>query len=110
MDKAHHLAKLINEKLLDNNLVKEYQLYEKLISSNPDFKKMEDRLKDYQKKMVSLKYQNDESYNQIFQEYSKLRNEFENNPLINNYLILKEDLNDYLQEINDLINKGLNSD
>ena len=70
-------AKELNDYLLNLEVIKEYQKYERLIDQDNEIKELE------------------------------LKAEFENNPIVVNYLYLKEEVNEILQFINSYINGQL---
>ncbi len=50
-------AKALNQWILDQEVVKEFQKYETLIHNNPDLLNTEEELKDIQKQIVNAKHQ-----------------------------------------------------
>lgn len=98
---------MINNYLLNLEVIKEYQKYENLIYQNEELKRLEDKIKNYQKKIVNQKAKMDENVDKTIEEYHKLKNEFENHPIVVNYLYLKEEVDEILQSINSYINGQL---
>lgn len=97
----------LNQWLLSQEVVIEYKKYEQLIKNNPELQLQERRLKDLQKEIVNRKH-TDEDCDILIKEYEIKKEEFFNNPIINNYLLLKEDVNQLLQQVNSIINKEIN--
>ena len=54
-------AKQLNDYLLNLEVIKEYQKYEQLINQNTKIRKMEAKIKAYQKKIVNQKAKQDET-------------------------------------------------
>lgn len=100
-------AKELNDYLLNLEVIKEYQKYERLIDQDNEIKELELKIKAYQKKIVNQKANQDETVVKTIDEYQKLKAEFENNPIVVNYLYLKEEVNEILQFINSYINGQL---
>ena len=99
-------AKTLNQWILDQEIVKEFHKYEKLIINNPELIKTEDELKQMQKDIVNQKHQGiDCTF--LIQDYEKKKKEFDENPIIYNYLSLKEEVNELLNQVQDDINQQL---
>ena len=54
-------AKELNDYLLNLEVIKEYQKYERLIDQDNEIKKLETKIKAYQKKIVNQKANQDET-------------------------------------------------
>ena len=63
--------------------------------------------KAYQKKIVNQKAKQDETVIKTIKEYQKIKEEFENHPLVVNYLYLKKEVDEIIQSINSYINGQL---
>lgn len=100
-------AQELNDYLLNLDVIKEYQKYEELINQDDKIKKLEIKMKAYQKKIVNQKAKQDERVVNTITEYQKIKDEFENHPLVVNYLYLKEEVDEILQSINSYINGQL---
>lgn len=107
LNRSLDYAKQLNEYLLNLEVIKEYQKYEKLIHQDDKIKKLEIKMKAYQKKIVNQKASQDERVIKTIDEYQKMKEEFENHPFVVNYLYLKEEVNGLLQSINSYINGQL---
>ncbi|WP_279160995.1 YlbF family regulator [Thomasclavelia cocleata] len=100
-------AKQLNDYLLNLEVIIEYQKYEQLINQNTKIRKMEAKIKAYQKKIVNQKAKQDETVIKTIKEYQKIKEEFENHPLVVNYLYLKKEVDEIIQSINSYINGQL---
>ena len=94
-------AKALNQWILDQEVVKEFQKYETLIHNNPDLLNTEEELKDIQKQIVNAKHQG------LIESYENKRKLFDENPIVYNYLLLKQEVNDLVTQIQDDINEQL---
>lgn len=93
--------------ILNEPVVQEYKKYERLIQNNEKLKNDEKKLKQLQKKIVWQKANQDDDVIQTIAIYKKKKTEFENHPLVVNYLYLKQEVDDLLQSINIRINNQL---
>jgi len=107
LNRSLDYAKQVNDYLLNLEVIKEYQRYEQLINQDDKIKKLEVKMKAYQKKIVNQKANQDETVVKTIAKYQAIRTEFENHPLVVNYLYLKEEVNEILQSINNYINGQL---
>ena len=107
MNHSLDYAKRLNDYLLNLEVIKEYQKYEQLINQNTKIRKMEAKIKAYQKKIVNQKAKQDETVIKTIKEYQKIKEEFENHPLVVNYLYLKKEVDEIIQSINSYINGQL---
>lgn len=96
----------LNQWLLSQEVVIEYQKYEKAIMNNPYLSKKEEKLKELQKEIVNRKYK-DEKCDSLIQEYEMMKEEFFHHPIVHNYLLLKEEVNQLVQQINFIINNEI---
>jgi len=89
--------------------VKTYQKFENVINSNKDLKKRFAELKAIQKQLVNAKaIQKQNAIKQFSQTYDEARNSFENEPLIETYLDLQNEINQLLIEVKEIIETELN--
>ncbi len=107
MNHSLDYAKQLNDYLLNLEVIIEYQKYEQLINQNTKIRKMEAKIKAYQKKIVNQKAKQDETVIKTIKEYQKIKEEFENHPLVVNYLYLKKEVDEIIQSINSYINGQL---
>ncbi len=106
LDRLEELASQINLELLDNPLVKEFQQLEKAYRDNEYLQQLEKKIVAIQKEIVIVKSKK-ESVRELVREYEKIKEELSGNPLAINYQVAREELNDFLQEINKYINNQL---
>ena len=99
-------AKQLNQWILNQDVVKEFQKYEKLIQEQPQLLELETELKDMQKEIVQKKY-HDEDCQELIALYNQKKQAFDENPLVYNYLAYKQEVNDLLIQIQDMINQGI---
>ena len=107
MNHSLNKKKKINDYLLNLEVIKEYQKYEKIIHQDNKIVELEDKIKAYQKKIVNQKANQDENVVKTIEEYQKIKNDFENHPIVVNYLYLKEEVDEILQSISSYINGQL---
>lgn len=107
MNRSLEYAEKLNDYLLELEVIKEYQKYEELIYHDDKISKLEAKMKAYQKKIVNQKANKDPTVVKTIEEYQKIKNDFENHPLVVNYLYLKQEVDDMLQSINTYINGQL---
>lgn len=103
MNEAITIALKINKLLLEEPLIIEYKKLEQLIGKQ--IKEDDKKIRSLQKKMSENLGLID--YEKYKKEYLDAKTLFDNNPMYNNYLIIKEEVNDILNEIQKIINHGL---
>ena len=107
LDKIENLALKLNQLILNEPVVQEFQKYEQLIQKNEKLKNDEKELKKLQKKIVQQKAKQDDDVENTIMIYKQKKAVFENHPLVVNYLYLKQEVDDLLQTINMQINNQL---
>ncbi|MBS5588357.1 MAG: YlbF family regulator [[Clostridium] spiroforme] len=107
LNRSLDYAKKINEYLLNLEAVKEYQKFEKILHQDSKIAKLEKEIKIYQKKIVNQKANQDDNVVKTIEEYQKIKNDFENHPIVVNYLYLKKEVDEILQSISSYINGQL---
>ena len=80
MNHSLDYEKQLNDYLLNLEVIKEYQKYEQLINQNTKIRKMEAKIKAYQKKIVNQKAKQDETVIKTIKEYQKIKQELEKPP------------------------------
>lgn len=98
----------VQEQLHNTPEYKRYQALRSFIDANPSYIQREEELKLMQKDMVQ--FLNDREYDKhqaIKVKYETLKKEFDNDPAVVEYQRAKEDLNDLLIEIAQLIETGI---
>lgn len=106
MSKVEDKAKELNNWLLNQELIKEYKKYETLIKKHPEISKQQKTLKAMQKKIV-IEKSKDHDCSSLIHEYELMKEQYYNNPIVNNYIVLKEEVNNLIQQINNIINQGI---
>ena len=99
-------AKALHDWILEQEVVKEFQRYETLIENHQELKELEQELKDLQKQIVKVKHE-DMDASELVQNYQKKKQLYDENPLIYNYFLLKQEVNILFQEITSEINTKL---
>lgn len=99
-------AEALNQWILNQDIVKEYQRYEKKIQNDEVLKALEKELKQMQQAIVKAKHLNNDCES-LIQAYQKKKKSFDENPLVYNYLVLKEEVNALLNQIQNDINLEL---
>lgn len=104
MKAKEELFKLIKE----DPLVVEYQKLENIVNSDNNLKKAVGELFDMQQQIVQLKYIDKlQMAEKLENDYRVKRALIETNPVIHNYLILQDEVNDLLKLIKEIIEDGL---
>lgn len=91
---------------MEQEVIQEYQKYEKLIRSDKSLSQMEIELKKMQQNIVNKKHNGIECQKDI-DDYLKMKEEFDSHPIVLNYLMLKEEVNRLILFIQDDINQQL---
>lgn len=99
-------AQTLNQWILKQEVVIEYRKYEKLVKDNDFLQKEELVLKKLQKQIVKEKHLGTDCQ-ELIQEYEERKKSFDENPIVFNYLVLKQEVNDLISLIQDDINKQL---
>ena len=104
MKAKEELFKLIKE----DPLVVEYQKLENIVNSDNNLKKAVGELFDMQQQIVLLKYIDKlQMAEKLENDYRVKRALIETNPVIHNYLILQDEVNELLKSIKEIIEDGL---
>lgn len=99
-------AQLLNQWILQQDVVLEFKRYESLLKKNPQLRTLEEELKQLQKEIVQKKHQ--KLYcDDTIQEYQRKKQLFDENPIIHNYLLYKQEVNDLLYQIQNDIHTQL---
>lgn len=107
LDNIKAKAEALNQYLLNNEVIKEYQQYEKLIKNNKKLQALEREIKQLQKQIVNQKSKQDGSVTKTIEIYNVKKETFEKHPLVVNYLYLRQEVDMILQYINTRINGEL---
>ncbi|MBO6047445.1 MAG: YlbF family regulator [Erysipelotrichaceae bacterium] len=104
-DAVAEAAHRLNELILEDPLIKEYQQYESWIKGS-DLEELEASIKNMQQELLEKKALN-EDITELEARYNQAQEEFSSHPLVVNYLYLKEEVNNRLLEIESMINTEL---
>ena len=105
MNNLHELALNLNKEILNHPLIKEYQTLELKVLNDDKLKNIDYELRKAQKEMVEHSTKDDYEFYQ--DKYVKLKDYASENPLFQNYIILKEEVQNLLNQISYLIKKDL---
>ena len=101
MTNALNISKKLHDELLNHPLVIEYKKYLNIINSNPSYKQIDLELRKMQKEIIN-------NYSEeLVNEYKTLKETFLNDDIVSKYLSLKEELNNLLNTLQDIINDNL---
>jgi len=104
MKAKEELFKLIKE----DPIVVEYQKLENIVNSDNNLKKAVGELFDMQQQIVQLKYIDKlQMAEKLENDYRVKRALIETNPVIHNYMILQDEVNELLKSIKEIIEDGL---
>lgn len=107
MSEKDKLIQLIEE----NEEIKRYKKIEKLMNEHKEIKVKIQQLKAIQKQLVNAKEIGKTEAIKVFQEkFDLLYQEIEEFPLMSEYLALQSDINAMLQEVQDIIQDGIELD
>ena len=104
-DRIIELAQQINQELLNLALIKEYQSLENKVLNDETLKNIDYELRKAQKEMVENSTKED--FHIYQNKYVKLLDIAKENPLLQNYISLKEELQELLNQVSSLIKKDL---
>ena len=99
-------AVALNEWILSQEVVQEFKILEKYIHAHEELHLLEESLKQMQQDIVNKKHQGDDTV-QLIEDYEKKMDEFSSHPVIHNYLLLKDEVNELLLTIEEDIKKQL---
>lgn len=101
----------LKEEILALEVVKEYQRYYQIIKQNSNLHSKIKELHHLQKEIVNAKeFGLTNALLQYQNAYDKLLKEFDDNPLLANYLALKNEVNNLLILITEIIQNDLNKE
>lgn len=99
-------AKKLNDDLKELDVSKEYFNLKKLISEDSYLNDLLDVINKTQKEMKEHLKNNDiKSYNASKKTLEVLKQEFIENPLINNYIVVKKEVYDVLEQIVNILSE-----
>lgn len=88
---------------LDQDIVKQYFALEKKISNDESLLKLQEDLKIAQKNLA-LSINDNLKHKENLKIYLSLKNELENNPMVVNYNLLKEEIYNRLKNLQEKLN------
>ena len=101
MNSTIKISKELHDALINHPLVQEYKKYQEIINSNPKYKEIDIELRSMQKDIIN-------NYSvELVNEYKKKKYEYLNDIVVSKYLSLKEELNNLLNTLQDIINENL---
>ncbi|PKK96555.1 MAG: hypothetical protein CVV58_05760 [Tenericutes bacterium HGW-Tenericutes-3] len=103
------------EKLIDlviqNEEIQRYKRIEKVINDNKNLKAKFNQLKAIQKQMINAKQiGKQQAIIEFEKRYQTLLDEIESYPLMSDYLALQGDINEMLQQVQSIIEEGIEKD
>ena len=102
MNNIDELLSSLKNELQNEECVKEYFYYKKLLANDESIKALDEQVRFHQKEMCRNK-DNNEKYFEEKEIYEKLKNQLENNPILINYQIAKEEVNSLLVDIKNIL-------
>ena len=102
MNKFDELLSSLKEELQNEECVKQYFYYKNLVDNDPSLKELDEQVRFHQKEMCRNKDNNDV----YFKEkaiYEELKNKLDNNPILINYQIARDEVFSLLVDIKNLL-------
>ncbi len=104
---SNEIAKQLNNWINNQEIVIEFKKYEQIINNNPIFNNLEKEIKELQKTIVNQRANQHKDVENTIQIYKEKKDYYDSHPVIVNYLFLKEEVDNLLQQINHQINSQL---
>ena len=102
MSKIDELLSSFKEELYNEGCVKEYFYYKNLVDNDPSIKELDEQVRFHQKEMCKNK-DNDEIYFKEKAIYEELKYKFDQNPVLVNYQIAKDEVFSLLVDIKNIL-------
>lgn len=102
MSKLDELISSLKDELLNEECVKQYFYYKNIIDNSAELKALDNEVKFHQKEMCRNE-ENNEIYLKEKALYEDAKNRFENNPVLINYQIAKEEVFSLLVDIKQVL-------
>ena len=102
MNNIDELLSSLKQELYNEECVKEYFYYKKIVDNDPSIKELDEQVRFHQKEMCRNK-DNDEAYFKEKVIYEELKQKLDNNPVLINYQIAKEEVFSLLVDIKKLL-------
>ena len=88
---------------LNQEEVKQYFILEKEIENSQEINNLRENLKNCQK-ALALSINDNVKHEECLIKYNLAKDDFDNNPIVNNYNIIKEDIYNKVKDLQDKIN------
>ncbi|MBQ0009203.1 MAG: YlbF family regulator [Firmicutes bacterium] len=102
MTNLDELISSINDELKQEECVKQYFYYKNLVENDDTLKQLDKDVRFHQKEMCKNK-NNPEVYAKEKALYEELKNKFDNNPVLINYQIAKDEVYSILVDIKNVL-------
>ena len=102
MNKLDELLSSFKQELYNEECVKEYFYYKQLVESDQSIKELDEQVRFHQKEMCRNK-DNDEIYFKEKALYEELKAKLDNNPVLVNYQIAKDEVFSLLVDIKHIL-------
>ena len=102
MNNFDELLSSLKKELFNEDCVKEYFYYKKIVDNDPSIKELDEQVRFHQKEMCKNK-NDDELYFKEKAIYEELKEEFDNNPALINYQIARDEVFSLLVDIKKLL-------
>lgn len=100
-DKVRKAIEELKDSIDADSLINEYNRLANKIAESTELNELESKLKELQKQLVDTLDKNlNDMYEQVKKQYEELKELYEKHPLISNYKVLKEEVNNLLIQIN----------
>ena len=102
MNNIDELLSSLKEELFNEDCVKEYFYYKNLVEKDASLKELDDHVRFHQKEMCKNK-DNNEIYFKEKAIYEDLKSQLDNNPILINYQIAKDEVFSLLVDIKHIL-------
>ena len=102
MSKIDELISSLKDELFNEECVKTFLFYKKLVDENEELKALDSEVKFHQKEMCKNK-ENNELYLKEKALYEEAKSRFDNNPILINYQIAKDEVFSLLVDIKQVL-------
>ena len=102
MSNLDELISSINDELKQEECVKQYFYYKNIVENDKDLKQLDEDVRFHQKEMCKNK-NNPEVYGKEKAIYEELKNKLDNNPILINYQIAKDEVYSILVDIKNVL-------
>ena len=102
MNNLDELISSLKEELFNEDCVKEYFYYKNLVEKDPSLKELDEQARFHQKEMCKNK-DNNEIYFKEKAIYEDLKSQLDNNPILINYQIAKDEVFSLLVDIKHIL-------